>query len=71
MLQQISSCFVHIIKAKQLNETLLQHRYEIILFPNYFIIVVCYYCTRPVLFLSPSLPFSFSNFFHYCFFLIF
>ena len=30
---------------------LLQRRYEIISFPNYFITVVYYYCTHPILFL--------------------
>ena len=60
-------------KAKQMKETLLQRRYEIILFPNYFITVVYYYRTDPILFfLLFSVPtfLSFSKFFHYWFLLL-
>ena len=49
---------------------LLQLRYEIILSPNYFITVVYYYRTHPILFLyfffDPYL-FTFLKFFHYWF----
>ena len=35
------SCFVHFIKAKQLNKTLLQHWYEILLLFDFLIILSC------------------------------
>ena len=45
---------------------LLQHRYEIILFPNYLITVVYYYCTHPILFLYFfSIP-NFLPFLNFC-----
>ena len=54
-------------------KTLLQHRYEIILFPNYFITVVYYYCTHPILFLYffLSLLLSFSKILSLLFFCFF
>ena len=44
---------------------LLQHRYEIILSPNYFITVVYYYCTHPILFLCFFIDPYFFTFFMY------
>ena len=61
-----------------MKETLLQRRYEIILFPNYFITVVYYYRTDPIFFFftffCPYLFVIFKNFFitgFFCFYMEF